>query len=199
MVKEAKQKVYEIWTGDDHYTISAKNRFEAVVKAIPRGVNEKEILYVRLEGTRTKFYYPWRSKKATSLVVNQTSMNFTADPVPTSGTMSGTDMWSEANKVRDEYECKVQSMQAELDALREKLSVGGSDELKKAMEFGQAMFNGDVQDLIASNEHLRDENAKLKDKLKEGVSITMLPGGHAIIIYGGRVLELSDLPAAPGA
>jgi hypothetical protein len=119
-------------------------------------------------------------------------------PIQTS-TLSGTDQFAEAKKVAEEYEVKLQAAEREVDALRENLSVGASDELKKMMEFGQSLFNQDVvKDLVASNEHLREENIAMKDKMKSGVALTILPGGHVVLIYGGRVLELSDLPPEKG-
>ena len=70
-------------------------------------------------------------------------------------------------------------------------------DLKDVLEFLQKKIGEDMQDIMSSNEHLRQENEKLREKMKEGMTMTILPGGHAIIIYGGRVLELSDLPPAP--
>jgi hypothetical protein len=190
-------------------SIEAFNRFDAVKRYLEFGHDPATINYVQMLDSRVRFKYPWRTNKAQPVppVTNPTpsGTGFVADTrsfiaEASNSTFSSTD---QKDDIEEKHQAELAMVKLDfekrLNEIRERMVQGGSEELRKALEFGQQMFNQDLLDMVASNNHLREENASLRNKMREGVTMTILPGGHAIIIYGGRVLELSDLPPAPGA
>jgi hypothetical protein len=203
MAKSTNIKNYEIYLQNgDHRVIESPTRFQAVKDAIFGGrIKEEDIAYVRRAGTRTRFFYPWRSKKLMKRVPTDTSSLLTSNACTNMRCeITGTPDCSGPTvaDLKADHEAELKHLQESLDALQAKQDQGGSKELKEMLETIQGMFSEDIGNTIASNQHLREENIRLKDKMKDGVTLTILPGGHVILIYGGRVLELSDLPPAPG-
>lgn len=203
MAKQSKDKNYEIWLkNNDHRVIESPTRFQAVKDAIFGGrIKEEDIAYVRRAGTKTRFYYPWRSKKLMKRVPMDTSSMITTNACSnTRCDITGTPVFSGPTiaDLKADHEAELKHLHEALDAALAKQGGNNSTELKETLECVQALFTEDMQNVIASNQHLREENIRLKDKMKDGVTLTILPGGHVIIIYGGRVLELSDLPPVPG-
>lgn len=226
MTKQSKT-IYEVCLKNGAVIeVEEGNRIMALKKAVREmGVDESNIKQVRLQGGKRTYRFPLarevdlhsarpvktkhcvpRSKAMaeppTPVPVPSMTCNSTGDQISTNGDamnfITGGDQWTESKKVAEEKDNQLQAKDKELEALREAFTKNDTDSLMKALEYIQGIFTEDMQAIAKSNEYLREENNRLRDKMKEGVNLTLLPGGHVILVYGGRVLELSDLPV-PGA